>query len=97
MNVDGFGGGRKTRLPDFELIDAVRQALHVEAALIAGRQCISIPIRLADDLNRGSNAKTVGIGHSKAQLAAIALAVERHRAKEKNSCKSRHEESAFVV
>ena len=97
MNIDRFGYLRKARLLDFKLIDTVRQALHVQAALIAGCRSTSILIRLADDLNRGSNAKTVRIGYSKAQLAAIALAEERHRAKEKNSCRSRHEESAFVV
>ena len=40
MNFDRFGYLRKTRLLDFELIDAVRQALHVQAALIARRQSI---------------------------------------------------------
>jgi hypothetical protein len=48
-------------------------------------------ISLADDLNHCFHAETVGIGHSKAQFAAIALAKERHSAKETNGCESRHE------
>ena len=84
MNFDGFGYHRKTRLPDFQLIEAVGQALHVQTALIAGRQSVAILIRLADDLNGCSYAKTVRIGHFKAQLTAIALAKERQRAEEEN-------------
>ena len=49
-------------------------------------------ISLADNLNCCFYSQAGGIGHSKAQLAAIALAEERRRAKEKQGCKSRHEE-----
>ena len=70
-NFDRFGHNRKAGLPDFELIDAVRQALHVQTALIAGRQSISILIRLADDLNGRFHTKTGRIGHFKAQFAAL--------------------------
>ena len=64
---------------DFELIDAKRQALCLQAALIARRQSMSKLIRLAGDLDGRFHAKAVGIGHFKVQFAAIALAIERHR------------------
>src|SRR5271157_1466961 len=97
MYIDGCGDRRKTWLPDFQLVDAERQALHIQATLIAGGHSISILIRLADDLHRCFHRQTGRIGHSKAQLTAIALAEERRGAKENNSCKSHHEDSAFVV
>ena len=93
MNFDRFGYVRKARLLNFELIDAVGQALHIEVTLIVGRKSVAILIRLADDLNRGFHAETVRIGHSKAQFAAIALAKERQGAKKKNGCKSHHEKT----
>jgi hypothetical protein len=40
---------RETRLLDFELIDAVGQALHVKSTLLAGCQSVSVLIRLTDD------------------------------------------------
>ena len=97
MNFDRFRYACEARLFNFDLIDAVRQALHIEIAQIAGRQSISILIGPADDLDHRFHAQTVGIGHSKAQFTAIALAKERHSAKETNGCESRHEQSAFVV
>ena len=97
MNFDNLGRGYKARLPYFELIDAVRQALHVQVALFAGGKSISIAVRLADDLNRRFHAKTGRIGHSEAQFAAITLAKERHGAEDENGGKSLHEELAFLV
>ena len=66
MNIDRFGYPRKARLLNFELIDAVRQALHIQATLIARCQSISITIRLARDLNCGFHCQTGRIGHFEA-------------------------------
>jgi len=92
MDIYSFGYRRKTGLPDFELIDAVRQALDIQAALIVGRQIISILVRLADDLNCCFYRETGWIGHLKTQLTAIALAEERRGAKENNGGESCHQE-----
>jgi hypothetical protein len=96
-NLDRFGCRCKARLANLEPVDAKGQALHVQAALIAGRQSVSILIRLADDLNGCFHAKARRIGHFKAQFTAIALAKEWQGAKEKNNRKSLHEESASLV
>ena len=85
MNVDGFRYAGKARVVNFELIDAIRQALHVQATLVTGRQCISILIRLARDLNCYFHAKPPRIDDFNAQFAAIALAEERESAKEENN------------
>jgi hypothetical protein len=85
VNIDRFRYLRKARLLDFELIDAIGQALHIQVALIVGRQSISVLIGLADDLHRGFHGKTGRIGDFKAQFSAIALAKERQRRKEENS------------
>jgi hypothetical protein len=97
MNFDRFRHAGEARLFNVDLIDPVRQALHIEIAQIAGRQSISILIGPADDLNHRFHAEAVGVSYPETQFTAIALAKERHSAKEENSCESRHERSAFVV
>ena len=84
----------KAGLRNFEPIDAVGQPLHVERALIAGRQGVPVLIRRAGNLNRRFHAQAGRIGHFKAQFAAIALAKERKGADKKKSCKSLRQDSA---
>jgi|GEM_PF-4823301 len=84
MNFDHFGCNRKPGLPDFELIDAVRQALNDQTTVLARRQVISILICRADDMNGCFHAKTVRIGDLKPQLAHVALPEKRDR---KNNAK----------
>ncbi len=64
MNIDGLGEVRKARLSYLDLIDPVRETLYIQAALIIGRQGISILICLAYDLNRRSYAQASRVGHS---------------------------------
>ena len=47
-NLHRFGCGCKPGLINFELIDPKGQALHIQFALIAGRQSVSILIGLAE-------------------------------------------------
>src|SRR5580698_10666058 len=98
MNVYSFGDRRKTGLPDFELIDAIRQALDIQTALIVGGQIISILVTLADDLHRRFHRQAGWIGDFESQLPAIALAEERRGGNENDGCKSddHREELAFV-
>src|ERR1700722_17103462 len=96
MNFNRLARNRKTMLSDFQLINAVRQALHIQPSELARRQSVSILVGLADDLNRCSDAEAGRIGHFEAQFAAGALAIERQRAKDENSDPSLHEERAFV-
>jgi len=77
MNVHSLGHVGETGLPNLKTIDAKRQTLHIEGALIAGREHIAILICLTDNLHRCFHAQTGRIGHSKAQFTSIALAKER--------------------
>src|SRR5271166_2647018 len=94
MNLDGFRYPRKARLLDFQLINAVRQTLQVQIPLFAGRQSISILICPAGDLHGCFHAEPARIAYFETQFAAIALAEERQGSKEKEYCKSVHQESA---
>src|SRR5208282_5041505 len=80
-----------------QLIDAVRQTLHIEQTLIVRRQSIVILIRLADDLYRRFHAQTLRISHFKPQFATVALAKKWRGAKEENSEQSLHEESGPLL
>jgi hypothetical protein len=71
------------------LIDAIRQALHIQRPLLVGRQNIPILIRIAGDVQGRSHPQAGRVGHRNTQFAAIALTKERSRAqKEEKSRKS---------
>ena len=72
VNIHRFGDLRKARLSNFQLIDAVGQSLHVEIALIVGRQSVPI-LGLAGDLNRRLYAQAGWIDNIQPQFAVIRL------------------------
>src|SRR5580693_1146305 len=99
MDVDRYGHGSEPRLLDCELIDSIGQALHAQFSIIVGGQAVSVLIRIASDLDGRFHAKTGGIGHLKAQLAAVTLSKradsqDEDHEKQPNSPKSTHELSS---
>src|SRR5579863_2593362 len=89
-DLQGFGHSRKPGLRNLEPINAVGEALYVQAALIVGRQCVAIVVRLTSDMNGRFYAQTRRIGHFQTQFATIALAEERQGKQKEKGYKSLH-------
>ena len=88
MNLDRIGHRNKSRLRDFQPVNAKWKTLQVQTAFVAGRQRIVVLIRLAHDVNGCLYAEALRVGDSKAQLAAIALRKQWESDQHKNKRES---------
>ncbi len=89
-NFDRLGYFCKAGLFDFELVDAIGQALHVQLTLTVGCERVVIAIGLASNLDRGLYGRTGRIGNGDAQFSVVALRANRGRAQNENHQESLH-------